>query len=71
MRYLNKIYPTAIPLKSQWEPYKLYVASLSEKRDDDASSVRSFSTIRSDSTHRSSTPRGRGRGRGRGRVMDF
>ncbi|CAI5451957.1 unnamed protein product [Caenorhabditis angaria] len=66
MRYLNKTYPEAAPGKGQWEPYKLYIASLTEKRNDfndDASSVRSFSTVRSDSSHRS-TPRGRGRGRG-------
>ncbi|CAB3397238.1 unnamed protein product [Caenorhabditis bovis] len=70
-KYLNKVYPCALPGKGDWEPYKLYVASLADKKDfDETSSVRSFSTVRSDSTYRSSVPRGRGRGRPARKIVD-
>lgn len=73
VRYLNKIYTNRVGTSTVvWEPYRLYLGSLSDRNDDDNMSVRSGMTVTSNATMRStaSSTRGRGRGRGRSRIAD-
>lgn len=70
LRYLQKVYEKKIGNVEQiMEPYRLYMVSLKESKDDDNMSVRSGMTVASNSTMRSTSSRGRGRGR-RARVVD-
>lgn len=73
-RYLNKVsLNRGAGLPSTWEPYSLYLISLTDRSDDDNMSVRSGMTVSSNATMRSnaSSTRGRGRGRRQKVVDDF
>uniref|UniRef100_A0A8R1I6U0 Uncharacterized protein n=1 Tax=Caenorhabditis japonica TaxID=281687 RepID=A0A8R1I6U0_CAEJA len=71
VRYLNKVYANRVGTNTAtWDPYRLYLGSLSATNDDDNMSVRSGMTINS-TVSRSTVASSRGRGRGRRpRIVD-
>ncbi|EGT43670.1 CBN-SCC-3 protein [Caenorhabditis brenneri] len=72
VRYLNKVYSNRVGTsENSWEPYNMYLASLTDRNDDDNMSVRSGMTVASNATSRSTASSTRGRGRGRrARIVD-